>query len=62
MRECEERVVGGYRQIIKPVRLVHNNGQNGTLKTSHKLSEFYPKTQIVSDFAQNGKNVEDCDE
>ena len=42
VRECEERVVGGYRQIIKPVRLVHNNGQNGTMKNSHKLSQFSP--------------------
>ena len=55
-------MVGGYRQIIKPVRLVHNNGQNGTIKKCQKLSEFPHKNEIVSDFARNGEdcNVESC--
>ena len=62
VRECEERVVGGYRQIIKPVRLLHNNGHNGSLKNSQKLSEFPHKTEIVSDFVRNGQDcyVESC--
>ena len=62
VRECEERVVGGYRQIIKPVRLLHNNGQNGSLKNRQKLSESPRKNEIVSDFPRNGEDcyVESC--